>query len=156
LPPYNVFIAYGGKHGEAVARFVAECLRNNGMRPRIALPGAIGEIPLDRQEEIFEIEGRCDAIVAVYTKGTHRSVKFIGEVERALYRFRIPVVAFVQKRSRVLHILNSGATKVGFGQRQYRRKCDELVCRVRRSIFYSRTASHLPIGQRLPRRVFYG
>jgi len=151
-----VFIAYGGTQGPAVARFVAECLWKHGVRPRIALQGAKGEIRCDSQEEIFEELGRCHAVVAVNAKYARRSLKFRDEVERARYGFKKPVVALIQNGTRPLHLLSVGVTRVEFDQKQYWKKCNELVSALRKDIAYSRPASYVPIGKRLPRRGLYG
>jgi len=153
LPRYRVFIAYGGRQGRRVARFVAECLHNNGINPRIALQGAIGEIRCASQEEIFEEMARCDAVVAVNAKYASQSLKFRDEVESARYDLRKPMVVFVRDGSRTFHMLRVRATRIEFDEKRYRRKCDELVSALRKDIAYSRPAGYVPEGKRLPRRV---
>jgi len=156
LPRYRVFIAYGGRQGPTVARFVDECLYKNGIEPCIALPGAIGEIRCGSQEEIFEEEGRCDALVAVNTSYARRSLKFRDEVEKARYGFKIPVVAFIQNGCQPLHLLSVGVTRVDFDQRQYRRKCGELIHKLLNDIEYSSPAFRSGEGEEVPERVLHG
>jgi len=151
-----VFIAYGGKYGEIVAPFVAKCLRKHGMIPRIAFPGAVGEIQFNNQEQIFREEGRCDAVVAVSTSGSRQCLKFRDEVHKARYDFILPVVAFIQYRSRYLDLLSTGVTRVTFDLSQYWRKCDKLAFRVRRDILSSRPARYGRLEKRVARRVLYG
>lgn len=152
LPLRKVFIVYkGNSYCESIARAVDRCLWTNGIETKVALQGTRGEIQVNSERDIFNEERRCDAVVAINTKG-RTSRKFSDEVELAKYKFKQPVVALIQKGSRPSLLFSVGTTWMRFAKWTKAKTCRELVRVVRKEIELSRPAGSVPIGKALPRR----
>ena len=137
-----------------MAKFVAECLSSNGMFPRIALQGAVGEIHFTDEEEILEEQSGCAAVVAVATPYANRSRKYRTELDKALYTFYQPVIVFHQGKSRLLLMLTGGGVfRLDFQRGRHRSKCGRLSQAIRKEIRFARAPRDVIGGQPVPRRT---
>lgn len=129
--PYTIFVGYCGDLGKSIACDILNPLKSEFDVFLVAdcVPDSVEFY--SSQEDIFQyVEGTCDAAIMVTTHKTFYSKKFKDEVQFCTYTLRIPVVAFIMKRSPVLRTLKL-QTWVKFDNGYHLQKCDELIQRTR-------------------------
>src|SRR5437867_242202 len=103
MPPLTVLVAYGGSVAKTVGIAICQCLEDHGFQPLIAARGTRWSIGVTRQEEVFRVEKKCNAVLAVNTDESYDEgrKKFWDEVEMAKYgtpgNGPIPLVGFVEQ-----------------------------------------------------------
>jgi hypothetical protein len=152
LPGKTVFVAYGGSVAKQVGIAMCQCLENHGFRPLIQARRTRWWVGVNRQEEVFRIERKCNAVLAVNTDESYDEgrEKFWDEVEKAKYGSpgisSVPLVGFVEEPGRILECLSVGSDNVSFRRDHHSEKCDEVIEALDRQISRTKGAQVTPEG----------
>jgi len=132
---------------------MASCLSDNGLLPRIAVPGSRWSIGVTRQELIFREELSCQAVLAINAEGSFDKKKFWDEVDLAKYQTEpaIPVIAFLRNDGGdVITLLRTGCRKIHFDPDRHREKCEEVALAIKEEVNLANSAKIVGETDQLP------